>query len=200
MEFDVVVKKRKSVRSYESKKANWKQILEAIDSANQTPFAGNYNHLKFLIIEKKETIREIANICDQLWLNGIGILIVVCSDDSHLEDIYGDRGRIYSRQQAGAAIQTLLLKLTDLGLDSCWIGSYNDAEIKKELDIPVKIQIEAIIPAGYEKGNSPKKIKRDLDTTIFWEKWSQNRRPTKFEESKQDYFPIENAIKAKKKI
>ena len=197
MDFDEVVKKRKSVRSFKNKKASWKDVLEAIDAAIQGPFAGNYNHLKFLIVENKAKIREIASLCDQLWLNQVGVLVLVCSDDAHLEDIYDDRGRVYSRQEAGAAIQTLLLKLTDLGLASCWVGSYSDSEIRKELEIPTHIQIEAIIPIGYEDRIEKKKIKKDLENVLFWEEWSKSKRPAKFEEEKEDYGPLKTKEKIK---
>ena len=194
MEFNAVIKKRKSVRSFESKKPDWRNILEAIDVANQGPFAGNHNHLKFMIIEKKSTIKEIAKICEQEWISEAGILIIVCSDDSHLEEIYGERGRVYSKQQAGAAVQSIIFKLTELDVASCWVGSYSDPEIKKELDIPVHMQIEAIIPTGYEKGSSPKKTKKDLETTIYWERWLQNRRPNALEEKKENFFYKEEKV------
>ena len=141
MEFDIVIKKRRSVKEFKSKKASWKLILEAIDTALQGPFAGNHNFLKFLITEDPETIKFIAHQCDQIWISQVETLVLVLSDDKHLENIYGDRGRIYSRQQAGAAIQTMLLKLVDLGLSSCWIGSYDDDSIRNKLKIPQDIQI-----------------------------------------------------------
>ena len=149
MEFDSVVKRRRSVRDFKKKKASWKDVLEAIDASAQGPFSGNHNNFRFLVVEDSEKIEEIAELCDQDWISGVGILIVVCSDDSHLEDTYGDRGRIYSRQQAGASIQTLIFKLIDMGLDSCWVGAYDDSMIRKNLGIPKDIQIEAVIPIGY---------------------------------------------------
>ena len=118
-------------------------------------------------------------------------MIVVCSDDTHLEDLYGERGRIYSRQQAGAAIQTLLLALTDLGISSCWVGAYTDEFVKQKLKIPQHINIEAIIPVGYEKKmpGDEKKKKKELESVLYWEEWKNSRRATLFEESKEDYNP-----------
>jgi len=120
MEFDSVVKKRKSVRSFLAKKPSWKTVLEAIDAANQSPFAGNMNNLKFLIIEEKETIKKLAKFAEQHWISQVGIVVLVCSDETHLENKYGERGRIYSRQQAGSAIHAFLLKLADLNLSACF--------------------------------------------------------------------------------
>ena len=191
MEFDTIIRKRKSVKEFKSKKAPWKLVLKAIDSALQGPFAGNHNFLKFLITEDPEIIKFIAKECEQIWISQVETLVLILSDDKHLENIYGDRGRVYSRQQAGAAIQTMLLKLVDLGLASCWIGSYGDDSIKDKLKIPKNIQIEAILPIGYEdtKKSSERKPKKDLDTVLFWEKWNQSRRPSIFEEGVEDYRP-----------
>lgn len=189
MSFDALVKKRKSVRSFKSKKANWKDVLAAVDCASQGPFAGNNNNLRFLIVENKEKIKQLATFAEQEWIAESGIIILVCADETHLENVYGERGRVYSRQQAGAAIQTIMLKLTELGLSSCWVGSYSDHDIKNEFKIPHNIQIEAVIPVGYEKEVLSKKGKKDLESVLFWEEWEGDRRPTKNEETKEDYSP-----------
>ncbi|MFH1425461.1 MAG: nitroreductase family protein [archaeon] len=186
MEFDKLVRVRKSVRSFSKKKASWKQVLEAIDAAVQGPFAGNNNNLRFLIVEDKKIIFELAGTCEQDWIAESEILVVVCSDDEHLETIYGERGRVYSRQQAGAAIQTIMLSLAEVGLGSCWVGAYDDDEVRDKLEIPGNIQIEAIIPIGYESVKERKKPKRKLESVLNWEKWGQGRRPTLFEEGKAD--------------
>ncbi len=181
MEFDKVVYSRKSVRSFKDKKASWKDVLEAVDAANQSPFAGNHNHIKFLIIENRENIEKIAEYAEQFWINESGIVVVVCSDDTHLENLYGERGRVYSRQQAGAAIQTFLLKLVDLGLSACWVGSYSDKLIRELLKIPEDIQVEAIIPVGYEKGRIGRRKKKELENSLRWELWNVKRRLTRFD-------------------
>ncbi len=184
MELDSAIKKRKSVRSFKTKKPSWKDILDAVDSALQSPCAGGHYHLHFILVENPKTIKSLASLCEQHWISESSFLIVVASDDLNLENLYGERGRIYSRQQAGAAIENLLLKLTDLGLSSCWVGSYTDEQVRSLLKIPAHIQIEAIIPVGYEKpsAESSKRKKRNLENHIFWESWMTTNRPTKFPE------------------
>ena len=186
MEFNNVVKKRKSVRAFTGKKASWKSVLDAIEIANHGPFAGNINGLKFLIIEEQETIKKIAKFSEQTWISQAGILVLVCSDETHLENMYGERGRIYSRQQAGAAIYAFLLKIAELGLGACWVGAYTDERIKEILEIPQNIQIEAIIPIGHEdkKNSEDKPDKKELENVIYWETWKNDKRPSIFKEPK----------------
>ena len=181
MEFNSAVKKRKSVRDFKRKKPSFKDILEAIDAAIQGPFAGNINNLKFIIIESKDTIKDISNHTGQKWIEDAPVVIMVASNDDNLENLYGERGRVYSRQQAGAAISTILLRLTDLGLAGCWVGAYADERIKQTLGIPEKFQIEAIIPVGYAQNpKEKKKTKQSIEEATYWEVWERNRRPTIF--------------------
>ena len=185
MDFDAVIRNRKSTRKFKSKKPGWKEVLEAVDSAIQGPFAANQNNLKFLIVEDKKRIGKIASCCEQEWIAESNMLVVACSDDSNLENIFGEKGRVYSRQQAGAAINTLCLKLADSGIASCWVGAYDDNALKELLEIPEQIQIEAVVPIGYSENETGKKNKRSLENVLYWEKWKANRRQTVFEEQKE---------------
>lgn len=185
MEFDKVIEKRKSVRSFKNKLVSWKDIIYAINAAHKCPGAGGELHMRFIIIENPKTIQKLADAAEQSWINDASIIIAVVSEDKHLENVYGERGRIYSRQQAGAVINTILLKLTDMGLAGCWVGSYDDEKVRHALYIPKEKQVEAIIPIGYEKPAPEKKRKRRLFETITrWEEWGNKKRHPIFVERK----------------
>jgi len=171
MKLDDAIDKRTSMRSYLSKKVRWDLVLEAIDAALKAPFAGNLDNLKFIIVQDQELIDQISTHCQQNWISDVNIIVVLCTDPIKLEKMYFERGLIYSRQQAGAAIQNFLLKITDLGLASCWVGAFADELIKSVLRIPEHINIEAILPVGYAKGKARKIKKAALDTKIFWDLW-----------------------------
>jgi nitroreductase len=183
MKFDELIKERKSVRSFKNKTVAFGDILEAIDCAIQGPFAGNTNNIKFIIVEEPRTIKQLAKHSNQTWVNEAGAVIVVCSDDTNLTNQYGERGKDYSRQQAGAAIETILLKLTDLGIGSCWVGAMDYEVIKGLLKIPNNIHIEAMIPIGYEKGKAKKPRKHELEAVLRWENWKTFKRPAIFSEA-----------------
>ena len=180
MDFDKVIEERHSVRKFKPKRVNFADILEAIDCAIKGPFAGNQNNLKFLIVEDKNTLSLLAKHASQESINEASSVILVCSDDTQLEKQYGERGKDYTRQQAGAAINTFMLKLTDMGINSCWIGSFDYEIIKEILKIPQSIHIEAMITVGYEKGSCKKQRKQELETVLRWENWKTYKRPTFF--------------------
>ncbi|MDP2628821.1 MAG: nitroreductase family protein, partial [Nanoarchaeota archaeon] len=178
MDFDKVIETRHSSRTFKPKRVNFGDILDSISAAIQGPFAGNMNNIKFIVIEDNKTIKTIAKHANQIWINEAPALVVVCADETNLENQYGKRGNDYSRQQAGAAIGTLILKLTDLKINSCWIGAFDYEIVKEILKIPQNIRIEAIIPIGYEKGKGKAERKLDLESVTRWEDFKTTKRPS----------------------
>lgn len=173
MEFEEVIKKRASIRKYASKKPDIEAAIAAIEAAHVAPTPGNLQLLKYLIVENKEKIKEIAAACQQSFIEDASLLVVVCSDSKQAEKMYDKRAEKYIRQHAGAAIENFLLALTDMGLVSCWIGAFSDFQIHDILQIPDDIVVEAILPVAYEaKSNHVTQRKRlPLDGKIFFESY-----------------------------
>jgi len=102
--------------------------------------------------------------------------VVVVSDDSRLIQSYDELGAKFARQQSGAAIQNFLLALVDLGLATCWVGYFDDTEIKRVLEIPEEVVVEAIFPIGKEtKIKTSEKRKVDLDNVLYFDKWENKK-------------------------
>ena len=190
MEFDSVIKKRRSVRSFKGKSVNWRRAIDLIEAANHNPFAGNINALKYVIVESKNTIKRIAEHAEQPWIENSPLAIVICSNEIDLENLYGERGRVYSRQQAGAVVQTMLLKLVDLKLAGCWVGAYSEEEIRRLLKIPNHIQIEAILAIGHADEERGIIKKKSIEATIYWEKWSAEKKPETFFKEPEDQYQL----------
>jgi len=173
MELDKTIKERHSVRSFkETKKPSWEEVVKAIDAANYAPLAGNISTIRFIVVQDKEKLKQIAKACQQSFVASTGFIVVVCSDLTQLKRSYEDTAQKFSRQQAGAAIQNFLLEITNLGLGSCWVGAFSEQQVKQILTIPDDIEVEAILPVGFEFEKKPKQRKRpDLDNVLYFDKW-----------------------------
>ncbi len=176
MELEKVIKSRKSTRKFSSKKPSWRKILECIDAAKHTPTAGRNYVAKFILIDDSKKIEKISGACQQDFISSARYVVVVCSKPSRLISLYEEKGNIYARQQAGAAIQNFLLKIEDLGLGACWIGHFVEEEIKTLLKIPEDVNIEAIIPIGFSaERDKPKKRPIDMDRILFFNSYGKTR-------------------------
>jgi nitroreductase len=168
MKLDDAISKRHSVRRFTEKKPNWRLIIEAIDSARQAPSAGNIQTAKFILVDDKKVIEKIAEASQQDFIKDAHFVVVFCSDHSQAERMYDTRAARYTKQQSGAAIQNFLLKITELGLATCWVGAFVDDQIKDILKIPGHIEVEGIFPIGFELGKTTQKTKKELSGIMFF--------------------------------
>ena len=178
MTIEKLMEKRTSIRKYSSRPVNFNKIAEICNAARLIPSASNIQTIKLIVIVNKDKIQEITQATQQPFVGGARTIILVCSDLKNLKRIHGEEGVIvYSRQQAGAAIQNMLLKITELGLASCWVGWFDENAIKRICKIPDNIQIEAILPIAnpLNKKAKPKK-KLGLKEMCFYEKWKQTEK------------------------
>jgi len=173
MEFEEVIKKRASIRKYSNKKPNVELAIAAIESAHVAPTPGNLQLLKYLIVQDKDKIRQIAEACQQQFISQAQIIVVVCSDSKQADKMYDKRAEKYIKQHAGAAIENFLLTITDLGLASCWIGAFSEYTVRTALNIPENIGIEAILPVAYESKTShtSQKKRTPLVGKIYFESY-----------------------------
>lgn len=172
MELDKAIQNRHSVRKFSNKKPDWRKIIECIDSARFAPMAGNNYTLKFILVDDEEKIRKITEANQQRHVGEVKYIVVVCSNPSRPVNAYGKEGEVFCRQQAGAAIQNFLLRIEEAGLATCWVGYFAEGQIKRELDIPDEINIEAIFPIGYEFDKKGKrKAKIDLDRILYFNEY-----------------------------
>jgi nitroreductase len=168
MNVENAIKSRRSVRKFRDKKPNWRDVIECIDAVRFAPSAGKNFTLKTILVNDKNKIQKIANAAEQPFIAEAKYVVVIYSDPTRLISLFENRGKVYSRQQAGAAIENFLLSIEDKGLSTCWVGHFDDSMIKRELKIPEKMEIEAVFPVGYESGKTPKRNKINLDGILFF--------------------------------
>jgi len=175
MDYDNVLKERRCTRVFSTKKVSFDKIIEICESARMAPMAGNIYTLKLVLVSEKAKKQELAEAAlGQEFIADANHVLVVCSDTSELKRSYGSRAEIYARQQAGAAIENMFLKAVDLGLGTCWIGAFDENAVKRIINAPDTVQIEAMLPVSYaaSPGKEAKK-KPDLKMILHFEKWGQ---------------------------
>jgi len=172
MDLDKAIQERHCVRKFSKKKPNWRNIIECIDAARYAPMAGKNYTLKFIVVDEEEKIKKIAEACQQDFVAQAQFVVVVCSSPERTINLYGERGKLYVKQQAGAAIENFFLKITEFGLSTCWVGHFVEEEIKDILRCPDDIDVEAVFPIGYEFEKSrTKSTKINLNRILYFNKY-----------------------------
>lgn len=176
MELNKAIQSRHSVRKFKSKKPDWREIIECIDSARYAPMAGNNFSLKFILVDDKAKIQKLAEASQQQFISQVQYVVVFCTDSSRTVNAYEEKGEKFCRQQAGSAIQNFLLKVQEKGLATCWIGYFVESQIKRELKIPANVKVEALFPIGFEfEKPRTRKMKIDLDRVLYFNEYKNKK-------------------------
>jgi len=176
MELNKAIQSRRSIRKFKDKTPDWRKIIEAIDATRYAPTAGNNFSLDFVMINDSEKIEKIAEYSSQDFIAQAKYVVVFVTSPDRTINLFGEeKGSTFCKQQAGAAIQNFLLKLTEYQLSTCWVGYFNEQKIKKLLKIPEYCIIEALFPIGFANEKPKHKREKDLNNFLYFNEWDNKR-------------------------
>jgi nitroreductase len=172
MEVLEAIKGRRSIRFFTNQPVSEEEVKTLIDAARHAPSAGNIQPWEFIIAKKTEVKHKlVVAALNQTFIEQAPVVIVVCANTNASGSGYGSRGvALYCIQDTAAATQNILLTAYSMGLGTCWIGAFNEEEVKEALGIPDGIRPVAIIPVGHGTGNPPKHPRRPLAEMVHYEK------------------------------
>lgn len=174
MIFEEAVKKRQAVRSYLDKPINDDLIKKVLETANLSPSAGNLQARKVVIVKDLSIRQKLKDICRGLGRfpnppdGGPQVIFVVCAVPDESAVRFEDRGRnLYALQDATIFASYLQLAAVSLGLSTCWVGSFNESEVSKILELPENLIPVALIPIGYSDEEVRPKERKNLQDLVF---------------------------------
>lgn len=168
MDFEEVVKRRRSVRLYQDRKVSEDKIKKILEFSNLSPSAGNLQARSVIVIQDKKNIKDITETTGQDWLNTAPVLIIVFAKPKSSAFRYAERGRkIYALQDATIFAAYLQLAAVSYGLSSCWVGAFDKDKLKRALKIKENLLPIAIISIGYPAEKPGPKSRQSLDELII---------------------------------
>jgi len=176
---DEIFEMRYSCRSYELKSVSEGDLTAICEAARLAPSACNSQTWRFVVVQDRSII---SKICDEAmrpvvrnrWMREAPVLIVGCSKLDILANKIGSAvtGIEYYQIDLGIAMEHMVLKATELGLGTCWIGWFREDRIKEILGIPGSIRVSALLAVGYPgKGVSARKKKKSLAEIVSRDRW-----------------------------
>lgn len=160
---------RRSVRSYKEEPVSKGLILNLLNAAESAPSAGNLRARRYFVITNPQMRKVLtAAAYGQSQVETAPLLIVVCADVSRSSRRYGDRGSLFSIQDAAAATMCLLLAAHDLGLGACWNGAFDDQIVQEALNPGLDILPVAILSIGWPAESPSSPARSDLEEVVSW--------------------------------
>ena len=167
------IRTRRSVRKYKDRQVPWDNVVEILQAGKYAPFAGNIFNVKFIVVKNEAKRKAIAEASvQQHWMADAPIHIVVAGEPEKAERYYGTRGvRLYTIQGCAAAIENMLLTAHSLGLGSCWVGAFDEEEIRRLCNLPEHVNVQAIVTIGYADETPTAPPKYRIEHAMYFEKW-----------------------------
>ncbi len=165
---------RRSIRKYNPEKTLSKdEIYELIRAASFAPSAHNKQPWHFLVIENKETLKNLRAI--QPWTSfakDASCAIIVCVDE--LETFNRPKeGWDYAQIDGALAAQNLLLACHAKGLGACFCGAAPMPMIvdslKEKFNMPETMLPVAIVTIGYPEEEPKAPQDRLNKEKVYWE-------------------------------
>ncbi len=161
--FMELIKKRFSVRKYKEDPVEEWKIEEVIEAARIAPSASNSQPWRFIVVQDEEKRLKIANeganlVLPNKWLRKAPVIIVIGAETDFVTGTVGEglKKIAYHQVDIGIAGEHLVLRATELGLGTCWIGWFKEKYVRKLLDIPEKIKLISLISLGYPDTDTSK--------------------------------------------
>ena len=147
MEFDKVIKERKSTRLFSNKQVEKALLDKILEAGRIAPTAKNKQAFKIFVVNTKEGLKKIDKASPCRY--GAKTVLIVCSD---LDNCY----RLDKKDVDSSIVAThMMLEATNLGVDNIWIGMIKDDILKSEFDLPDNLDVTCLIPLGYKAALCP---------------------------------------------
>jgi nitroreductase len=166
------IERRRSIRKFKNDDIGKENINILLNAAQAAPSAGNMQGRDFIIVTDRTIKRELVVAAhNQHFIASAPVIIVAVANIRRSSGRYGNRGELFSIQDATASVVNMMLAATSMGLGTCWIGAFDEDNVRDILNIPIGERPVAMIPIGYPDEDPVMPQRMDMDQIIHREKW-----------------------------
>jgi len=162
---------RRSVRKFRKDPVPDEALARVLEAARLAPSGKNLQPWKFIVVRDPETRKKLAAAsAGQAFVASAPVVIVVCGFPS---DAYPRLGRFMNSWPVDAAIamEHIVLQAVEEGLGTCWIGAFEEAEVKAVLGVPGEARVLALTPLGRPDESPAPRGRKPLATIVSYEKF-----------------------------
>lgn len=154
MKLDEIIQRRRSVRKFKDQSIDKEVIGEIIESARLAPSAVNFQPWKFYICRSEEAKKIMRQSYPREWFNSAPLYILACGDHQQSWKRPCD-GKDHLDIDIAIAVEHMVLKITELGLGTCWVCNFNPQTVKEGLQLSENVEPIVLLPVGYPENVDP---------------------------------------------
>ena len=178
MQFNQVVKTRRSIRKYQQKPVDKATVEQLIQSAILAPTWKNSQTPRYHVVMSEEMLNKVKEEClpDFNHKNCQDApVLIICTFVKNRAGFErngepsNEIGQGWGFYDCGLHNENLILKATDLGLDTLVMGIRNGAKIREVLNIDESEEVVSVISLGYRAADPEMPKRKSVeDITKFY--------------------------------
>jgi nitroreductase len=139
------IETRRSVRRYKPQPVPDEHLKKILEAARLAPSAGNRQPWRFVVVRDPELRKRLGVAArNQTWISDAGVIVAALGVDPKNPEVY----ERWAERDVMTAVEHLVLAAWELGYGTCWIGAFNEGQVKKLLGIPAKMNVICLLPIG----------------------------------------------------
>jgi nitroreductase len=164
------IRRRCSVRNYQAKPVEEEKLSSILEAARIAPSASNRQEWRFVVVKNEITRQRLMKAAKgQSFVGEAPVVIACCAQtDNHIMSC----GQLCYPIDVAIAIEHMVLKATEEGLGTCWVGAFYEDQVKEILGIPKDIRVVELLVLGYPaKPCSVHKDRLRIKEIAMYERW-----------------------------
>lgn len=168
MDFQALIRARRTIRKFEQKPVSKEQLHRYIDAARLAPSAANMQPLKYVPVSRPALCKKLFPLTR--WAGYLSdyapkegerptAYIAVCADLNIRKNGY--------ELDAGAAAENIILSALSDGVGACWMGAIDYQKISELLGLDESVKLLYVIALGYPK-ESPSTVELEDENVKYF--------------------------------
>lgn len=164
---------RRSIRKYKETPVEEEKLRQILDAARLAPSWKNMQCWRFLVIgDPAKKARLLSAFPEDnpgrkaLLQAPLVILVCAAPKESGVEN-----GIEYYIADSAIAFEHLCLAAQALGLGTCWLGWYDEAQLKAAVGVPEDFRVVGVTPLGYPDQEPKARPRKELNEIAYLEEW-----------------------------
>jgi len=163
------IRSRRSIRAYQAKAIPEEVLRRVLEAARLAPSARNRQEWRFLVVREAGTRQALAKAAkNQEFVAQAPVCLAFCTTENDYVMTCG--------QQAGPIDTSIALAYVTLaavaeGLGTCWLGAFDEPEVKTLLGVPGAARVVALSPLGFPAESPAARPRRAFGEVVRFERW-----------------------------
>lgn len=163
MSFLDLILSRRSIRKYKPKDIPEDILKLILEAGRQAPSAANRHPIRFVVVKEFDKKKKLSTALFNRFVKNSPVIIVGCADEK--STLTGK----WAVVDTAIAMENMVIAAWSLGIGSCWIGAFNEGDVKKVLNIPDKWKVVALVTLGYPAEQPKPRTKKSFEELFGFE-------------------------------